>query len=126
MTKRKVNVNARGDLENSVTKAWQDRAEFTTSTGSLHSEIRPADRTFVNPYRLTNPDDLWALTKAQDTVRANEGYTLYIVFSYITPIAWSVISPDGVIISTHHVSQKFSVTTSKHCGRLWDMPKGAN
>lgn len=37
----------------------------------------------------------------------------YTVFSYNTPIAWH--TPEG----WHRVSQRFSVTTSKHQGKLY-------
>jgi hypothetical protein len=37
----------------------------------------------------------------------------YVVYSYATPIAWV----DGGVV--HRVSQRFSVTTSKHQGQLY-------
>ena len=39
---------------------------------------------------------------------------VYVVTSYATPIAW--VTRDG---SVHKVAQKFSVTTSKHQGKLY-------
>jgi hypothetical protein len=38
----------------------------------------------------------------------------YAVYSYNTPIAW--VTQDGTV---HKVAQKFSVTTSKHQGKLY-------
>jgi hypothetical protein len=40
----------------------------------------------------------------------------YAVYSYNTPIAW--VLKDG---STYRVAQKFSVTTSKHQGKLYTL-----
>lgn len=49
-----------------------------------------------------------------DAFRADMGKIVYAVFSYSTPIAW--VTTDGRV---HKVAQKFSVTTSKHQGRLY-------
>ena len=40
----------------------------------------------------------------------------YVVTSYATPIAW--VTTDGEI---YRVAQKFSVTTSKHQSKLWEL-----
>lgn len=41
---------------------------------------------------------------------------VYVVYSYETPIAW--VRRDG---STYTVKQRFSVTTSKHQGKLYTL-----
>lgn len=49
---------------------------------------------------------------AQDAERAAEiGESLYVVLSYATPIAWGIGRED-----LYKVSQRFSVTTSRHFG----------
>lgn len=45
----------------------------------------------------------------------------YIVTSYFTPIAW--VTNTGEV---YRVCQKFSVTTSKHQGTLWQLGLDAN
>jgi hypothetical protein len=40
----------------------------------------------------------------------------YVVYSYATPIAW--VTKDGTV---YKVTQKFSVTTSKHQGKLYTL-----
>lgn len=49
---------------------------------------------------------------------------VYVVESYATPIAWVERFGDGERV--HIVSQRFSVTTSRHAGMLWalEMPRG--
>ena len=42
----------------------------------------------------------------------------YVVWSYDTPIAWITRSADGTE-HVHKVSQRFSVTTSRHQGKLY-------
>ena len=88
-------------------RALSERLPFRTS-GALHGE--KWDRSMVERR------DLGAL----NTEEANAfmidflaGIT-YVVWSYQTPIAW--VKSDG---SVHKVSQRFSVTTSKHQGLLY-------
>lgn len=42
----------------------------------------------------------------------------YVVYSFFTPIAWKTLSGRW-----HIVRQRFSVTTSKHQGRLYMLPR---
>jgi hypothetical protein len=49
-----------------------------------------------------------------EAFRRDMGHIIYAVFSYATPIAWVTLD-DRV----HRVSQKFSVTTSKHQGKTY-------
>ena len=65
-----------------------------------------------DPGRLTG-DDLERFNRDYLT-----GFS-YIVTSYATPIAW--VTDTGEI---YRVGQKFSVTTSKHQGMLWELGLG--
>jgi len=51
-----------------------------------------------------------------DALKAAEGRIAYVVTSYATPIAW--VMRDGTV---YRVSQRFSVTTSKHQGFLYHL-----
>ena len=49
------------------------------------------------------------------------GVTMYVVYSYATPIAWAISNIDGGIAPAYIVDQKFSRTTSNGQGyvRMW-------
>ena len=53
--------------------------------------------------------DAWMMDRSSVT---------YVVWSYDTPIAWITRSADGSE-HVHRVSQRFSVTTSRHQGKLY-------
>lgn len=84
-------------------EAIRDRKVFTTH-GALYS--LDAGVHYWCSGRLTG-EDLEAFKRDVSTID-------YTVFSYNTPIAWH--TPKG---GWHKVSQKFSVTTSKHQGNLY-------
>lgn len=98
MTKLKLASHGYG-----VAVAIRDRVTFDTY-GSLHAEnvngLGPWDSG-----RLEGPD--------HEKFREDMGKIDYVVYSYNTPIAWHA---DG---HWHKVAQKFSVTTSKHQGKLY-------
>lgn len=85
------------------------RRETFDTYGSLRGERRnPADNRFSvwDSGRLSGRD--------LEQFRTDLPVIDYIVFSYATPIAWT--TTDGRV---HKVTQKFSVTTSKHQGNLY-------
>lgn len=49
-----------------------------------------------------------------DQFREDMAKIVYVVWSYVTPIAW--VTEDGTV---YKVSQRFSVTTSQHQGKLY-------
>lgn len=59
-------------------------------------------------------DSGWLSGVDHETFHADMASIVYTVFSYGTPIAW--VTDAGKV---HKVSQKFSVTTSKHQGNLY-------
>jgi len=84
-----------------VAVAIRDRVPFKTY-GALS-----ADKGHKGRGILSNPDDLarWA---------DDREFIIYSVYSYATPIAWYTRENGW-----HRVAQKFSVTTSKHQGKLY-------
>lgn len=76
------------------------------NAGNLSGEHRP--RGAVYPGRLTGPDRVAFLADALN-IR-------YVVRSYVTPIAWLTVTDSGE--RRHVVTQKFSVTTSRHQNAL--------
>lgn len=78
---------------------------FKTS-GGLHAEAEP---NVVTSGQLEDAE-----REAFDDAMRNGGGIVYVVYSYATPIAW--VRKDGV---AHIVDQRFSVTTSKHQGKLY-------
>lgn len=87
-----------------LVNALRNREPFKTS-GALYAETSPI---YVNPGMLSNADDL-------NRYRADRDAITYVVYSYATPIAW--VANGEVYI----VSQRFSVTTSKHQGFLYNL-----
>ena len=87
------------------------RHETFETYGALRGERRDA-----NPHR--DRFSVWDSGRLSgndlDRFREDLAGIVYIVFSYATPIAW--VNEDG---SVHKVGQRFSVTTSKHQGKLY-------
>lgn len=108
-TARRVTLMGYGP--NSVQGAWKAREEFDAN-GTLTSVY-----TLWPQSGRLNESERGRLDS--DALNAREsGASLYVVYSYATPIAWVIRFTDGTE-SVYHVAQKFSVTTSKHSGRLY-------
>lgn len=86
-----------------VVEAIGNHEEFKTS-GALRAE-----RGFYGSFGRLND----AERRLLDDVSKVDGID-YVVYSYETPIAWVSSQGQGRV-----VEQKFSVTTSKHQGKLW-------
>ncbi len=89
-------------------EAIRDREDFRTS-GSLYGEscsLGSFDRG-----RLSGAD--------LEQFYTDCGNIRYVVMSYATPIAWWVPETETSKARWHKVSQKFSVTTTKHQGNLY-------
>lgn len=86
-----------------VPALWRSRTPF-----DCNGTLRGFDRDYASLGML---DDRWA---AEYTKAATAGEIAFVVLSYSTPIAW--VLRDGTEIK---ISQKFSVTTSKHQGKLY-------
>lgn len=95
---------------------WQAREDFTTS-GSMRGEWHRAGMWGEEMGRL-NPEERNAVSAFMDGARANDRASVFVVYSYATPIAFSYDDVNGKRID-YHVKQRFSVTTSKHQGRLY-------
>ena len=95
-----------------VAEFIRDRKPFRTH-GALFADTIGENGTGRLPYYPGN------LTATDDRLRwdTDKSSIDYIVFSYATPIAWH--TTDG---RWHKVSQKFSMTTSHHQGRLYLIP----
>lgn len=83
---------------NSMTGEVIDRTDFANSVGVLFSDAGRLNFDEGNRFR------------------ADFAHIVYVVRSYATPIAW--VLDDG---TTYKVGQKFSVTTSKHQGKLYSL-----
>lgn len=105
---RKVTLMGYGP--NSVQGAWKAREEFDANgtLTSVYTLWPQSGRLNESERAQLNKDSAWA---------REHGAALYVVYSYATPIAWVTIH--GNAESVYRVSQKFSVTTSKHQGRLY-------
>ena len=108
MTSTTIKAGTYGPGRKLLSYALSNLIPFKTS-GSLagHAE-------WYNPGRLTG----------EDLERFNRDYCTgfsYIVTSYATPIAW--VTNTGEV---YRVGQKFSVTTSKHQGTLWQLGLDVN
>jgi hypothetical protein len=64
-----------------------------------------------------NEDETSELRRWADSASLNPAARLFVVYSYATPIAWAIVYNDGRT-ERYKVAQRFSVTTSKHSGRL--------
>jgi hypothetical protein len=89
-----------------VAEAIRDREPFETY-GALKATRQQG---YAQSGRLGG-DDLEAFNR-------DNGSITYVVWSYATPIAW--VTDDSRI---HKVAQRFSVTTSKHQGKLYLLEK---
>jgi len=88
----------------------RDRKAFTTS-GSLSGRVLPdGGLGYWDSGRLRGPDE--------DRFRQDCGGITYVVWSYATPIAWYTEGRGW-----HVVEQKFSLTTTKHQGNLYLIPR---
>lgn len=94
-----------------VWQAWRDRAAFDCN-GTLTATFEH----WPSSGRL-NATERKALDYAASRARI-AGTPLYVIWSYATPIAWVWTSKRGVE-HVYRVSQKFSVTTTRHQGRLY-------
>ncbi len=86
----------------STAKAISRHEEFDTH-GALYARTDPCG---IGSGRLNQAEAAQFWTDRPDIV--------YVVVSYATPIAW--VTRSGRV---HRVAQKFSVTTTKHQGRLY-------
>lgn len=89
------------------------RTPFKISTGNLRGEAMPEGTRYIYAGWLNEAE---AARLYADTRRIR-----YVIFSYQTPIAW--VLDDG---STYRVSQRFSMTTSHHQGRLYTLEARPN
>jgi hypothetical protein len=89
-----------------VNRAWRERVPFDAN-GTLTADFNM----WPSSGRL-NPTERAQLDHDATVARAL-GVPFYVVWSYATPIAWSFPGYE------YRVSQKFSVTTSKHQGKLY-------
>ena len=93
----KLNSNSR-----EVAERIRDREAFETH-GALKATRQHG---YAQSGRLSGPD--------LEAFNRDNGSITYVVWSYATPIAW--VTDDSRI---HKVAQRFSVTTSKHQGKLY-------
>lgn len=91
-----------------VPAKWQAREPFNTHNGTLYGE------TAVSSYGRLPSEWRHNLFQAD-----SHGDIAYIVYSYETPIAW--VLQDGTEVRP---PVKYSVTTSKHQGRLYGPAQG--
>lgn len=104
-------VGTHGARSRDLDRAMNHRRTFVTG-GALRGEAFFPGMCWADAGELAGAER----TKWWEDMRS----VTYVVFSYLTPIAWEV---DGKV---YRVSQRFSRTTSKHQGRLWalEMPEG--
>ena len=98
------------------TDMWNAREDFTTS-GAMRGEWHRAGMWGEEMGRL-NPAERNAVSAFMDGARENDRARVFVVYSYATPIAFSYDDVNGKRVD-YYVKQKFSVTTSKHQGRLY-------
>lgn len=90
-------------------EAIRDRVPFKTH-GALKAEQVPGGMHLGNMAGRLAGDDL-------ERFNMDHGRMTYVVYSYATPIAWHALDTGW-----YRVEQKFSVTTSKHQGKLYLIP----
>lgn len=95
---------------------WREREDFTTS-GAMRGEWHRAGMWGEEMGRLS-PTERINVSAFMDEARANNRARVFVVYSYATPIGFSFDDVDGNR-RDYLVKQKFSVTTSKHQGRLY-------
>lgn len=84
-----------------VAERIRDRVPFQT-----YGSVCGTTETWHGSGRLSGAD--------QEAWHRDVNTITYVVYSYVTPIAWH-----SSVHGWHRVSQKFSVTTSHHQGRLY-------
>jgi hypothetical protein len=94
-----------------VTAAWQAREEFDCNGTLTATYTNWPQSGRLNEAERARLDEF--AKHARDIMG-----TLYVVWSYATPIAWVVLDANGKETSLYRVAQRFSVTTSKHQGRI--------
>jgi hypothetical protein len=112
MTDTIVRASTRGAGYGKLMLALNHRRTFRTS-GALSGQAYVPDAARYASVGQLRGDELAKF-------RAERAGATFIVFSYSTPIAWEV---DGKV---YVVSQRFSMTTSHHQGKLWALtqPEG--
>lgn len=90
-------------------EAIRDRKTFKTHGGLSASVMDGMGR--FNYGHLAGED--------REAFKRDAPHILYVVWSYSTPIAWWT----GTVRGWYAVQQKFSVTTSKHQGLLFLIPR---
>lgn len=96
----RVRINGRGE----VSHAWRTRTPFVTPSGNLTGMTdRPNTLGWL-------PDPFRTLYREQE----HAGRIVYTVMSYNTPIAWVLDDGTEVIPPV-----RYSVTTSKHQGKIY-------
>ena len=106
---RKVVLNGHAGMPDSVTRAFQDRVPFNannTLTAGYHTSVSGWDSGRLDREETDTLIQWGEMAKFQCV-------PLYIVYSYATPICWAIGA------NVYKVKQRFSVTTSKHQGRLY-------
>ncbi len=95
-------VNARSTDANSITNLWQSRTPFkgnsVTGIKGAHWDTGRLPKSFAFQYDMDRKNDR----------------IVYTVLSYGTPIAW--VLNDGTEVKP---AVKYSVTTSKHQGKIY-------
>ena len=103
---RKVNINGNASFGmNGVTRAWQDRAAFNAN-GTLQGSVYEIGKCYATMGQLNDTE--------RKRFYADMPNIVFMVKSYATPVAWVLANGDE-----YKVSQRFSVTTSKHMGRIY-------
>jgi hypothetical protein len=101
-------VSSRG---REVAELIRDRVEFKTY-GAMRAEVVSG----MTPYAYVgylNADERKIFEREAPRIA-------YVVYSYGTPIAWFTTTRRGGKAGRwHRVAQKFSITTSKHQGKLY-------
>lgn len=99
-----------------VPAMWRAREEFDAN-GTLRGEWHRAGMWGEEMGRLS-PTERNNVSAFMDRARENNRARVFVVYSYATPIAFSFDDVNGQRVD-FKVSQKFSVTTSKHMGTLY-------
>lgn len=117
MTDTIVRAATHGKGRRALDRVLNMRQSFTTS-GALKGEAGS-----ICAFRFRGEGELRGADK--DRWKADRERVTFVVTSYSTPIGWVVYdgTPRGEF---YRVTQKFSVTTSKHQGTLYavEMPAG--
>lgn len=97
-----------------VNDAWKACEPFDcngTLTGDYHAYAPNSER--------LDDDEAAMLRQWAFMAHSNpDAKGFFVVKSYATPIAWAIVYNDGQV-ERYKVQQRFSVTTSKHQGRLY-------